>query len=288
MTDKQDQNDEIHSMSRKFEAISTTDQNSNSHGGGNNSNLNDHHVRVTPDLPVLPVIGKNVPERIIFMIDSIREKDCTPFEFESGARLFPLQVIKKVVQIFIDLKGTMNKNHEFAIMKLTENSAEWICNFTNNSKTLMNWLESIDEITEDQNLGDFDLAQCFNVLDSNIELDYSSKPPDTITRVILIYSRSHCIPFQSDVKYFTSLMENPHFFLDVMYVHERANGENECEEVYLPLGQLDIKQNSYIFEVARNAVVLHNTMAQLLKHPLQRGKQPETTTSVEGSDGQGV
>ncbi|XP_015122748.1 BRISC and BRCA1-A complex member 1 [Diachasma alloeum] len=288
MTDKQDPNDEIRSMSRKFEAITTTDRNSNSHDGpGGNSpsvinvrtSRNHEEVRQTADGLSLSLqrVRKDIPERIIFVVDTVRETDCTPFEIGSGAKFPPLHMIKRVIEIFISAKGSISKKHEYAIMKLTDESCQWVCDFTDNPKTLVNQLDRIEEVQVEENSRRCDLTACFQLIDDRVELEWSSKEPRSLTRVVLIYSRSHCIPDFSDSRSFTALMENPHFFTDVVYVHEKVNEGNECEEVYTKLGELDVKQNSYIFEVARNPANLHNTMAKLLAHPLQRPKQDDTS-----------
>ncbi|XP_063975143.1 BRISC and BRCA1-A complex member 1-like [Diachasmimorpha longicaudata] len=286
MTDKQEHNDEIRSMSRKFEAISTTDRNSNSHDRPEEdspsrmtlrASRHQEEVRHT-DVSSLSSheAHRDIPERIIFVVDTVRETDCTPFEIGSGAKFPPLHMIKRVVEVFISAKGSINKKHEYAIMKLSDDTCQWICDFTDNPKILVNHLDRIEEVQVEENSTRYDLTECFRLINEKVDVEWSSRRPKSLTRVILIYARSHCIPQFSDSKCFTTLMENSHFFTDVVYVHEKVTEDNECEEVYTKLGELDVKQNSFIFEVARNPANLHNTMAKLLAHPLQRPKQDDT------------
>ncbi|XP_011300948.1 BRISC and BRCA1-A complex member 1 [Fopius arisanus] len=281
MTDKQEPNDEICSMSKKFEAITTTDKNSHDRAGGNSSliisSIQQEMRQDSEEFFLSRGAKKDIPERIIFVVDTIRENDCTPFEIGSGAKFLPLEMIKRVVEIFICAKGTISRKHEYAIVELTGDIVHWLCDFTDNPKSLINHLDRVEDVALEENSRGCDLTECFQLIVKKIDLEWSSREPNSLTRVILIYSRSHCVPGFSDPTSFRTLMENPHFFTDVVYVHEPVTDENECEEIYTKLGELDVKQNSYIFEVGRNAAALHNTMAKLLAHPLQRPKQDDTS-----------
>uniref|UniRef100_A0A6V7LHV7 BRISC and BRCA1-A complex member 1 n=1 Tax=Bracon brevicornis TaxID=1563983 RepID=A0A6V7LHV7_9HYME len=278
MSDKFDTKDEILQISRKFEAISTADHSINSNNQPSPSMSTSSPVsqdtqrRITAETMSTTIqYAPNLPERVIFAVDTVREDDCTQFEIGSGAKFSPLTMIKRVIEVFICAKASFNRKHEFALMKLTERSAEWICDFTDNKKNLFNHLERIEDIqVSSETTADYDLTPCFEIVERNL-------PRTHLTRVVLIYTRSHCLPMFSDFQQYEMLMSLSKFFTDVLYVHERPTDDNECEDVYLKLGELDIRHDSYIYEVARNAATLHNTMAKLLAHPLQRPKQDDTS-----------
>ena len=57
------------------------------------------------------------------------------------------------------------------------------------------------------------------------------------------------------------------------------------QEIYKFINELDMKNNSYIFEVSRNPTKLFDSMAQLLAHPLQRQPQDMLTYTIEDAVG---
>ncbi|XP_076655410.1 BRISC and BRCA1-A complex member 1 [Halictus rubicundus] len=225
--------------------------------------------------------GINLPEKILFVIDTVREKNGTPFKLSTGAKYMPLFMMKRVVENFVCIKSSIQRNHEYAIMTLNAEGARWICNFTNNVKTIVNHLDMIDEDIAEDDLDPYDLGQLFEKIQSKVPLppkkQTSTCLPTFVTRVILMYSRSNSIPkFLSSKKYFDNLTENWYFFIDVLYTHEPPSSENLCEEIYAELAMLDTANYSYILEVGKNAAKLHDNMAKLLAHPLQRPSQKDT------------
>ena len=49
----------------------------------------------------------------------------------------------------------------------------------------------------------------------------------------MLYGRSQCLPqFLEGKTTFTKLSENPHFFLDILYLHETPGDDNKCEVSY--------------------------------------------------------
>lgn len=310
MTDNQDSSDEIHTISRRLQTVTTIDNIVNPRSGG----ARQTNLQNTPggntvtnileptrmqsfkevkrrdkidgvETPVRSLPELNVPEKIVLIIDVTKEKNCTKFKLGTGATYMPMFMIKRVVEIFVGAKSMIKRSHEFAVVTLSQDSMKWICDFTSNVKTVLNCLDALNEEPIDEDLeNSFDLGQIFEILHAHVDpvenID-SNDPPAFITRAILIYCRSNCIPrFHSGRKYFEILSENPYFVLDSLFVHEPPSGDNKCEEVYNELTALDAKNFSYILEVGRNATKLHDNMAKLLAHPLQRPLQRNASYSI--------
>ncbi|XP_017877734.1 BRISC and BRCA1-A complex member 1-like [Ceratina calcarata] len=244
------------------------------------------NVVSTDNLP-----GINFPEKILFIVDTVRERTCTPFKLTTGASYTPLVMIKRVIQHFVCIKSIIQRSHEYALMILNSNSAQWICDFTSNINSIIDHLNLINEDfperkEEDQEQEEveeerlYDLEQMFDKVQERLTLPAKKRMPlasTFVVRLILIYSRSNCIPkfLTNDKTILHALAKNPHFFLDVLYVHEPPTQENLCEEIYSQLAMLDTNNFSYILEVGRYAAKLHDNMAKLLAHPLQRPSQSD-------------
>jgi len=230
-------------------------------------------VRNVPEL--------NLPEKILFVIDTVREQQCTPFKLGTGATYLPLFMIKRVVENFVGAKSTIQPGvHEYALMSLDSRSASWLCDYTSNTKTILNHLEGITEDIPDEEQKTYDLGLLFEVIHARIATPARSQPTFT-SRVILIYGRSNSVPkFHTGQKYLENLTENPYFFLDVLFAHEPPSDDNMCEAVYAEIAALDTTSFSYIFEVGRNAAKIHDNMAKLLAHPLQRPPQKDASYTL--------
>lgn len=304
MTDNRDQNEQVHIMSEKFENISTSDsdlkelnrslrnepttpKSTSFRSPSPASSPKKYGTPPFPDeLTKLNNPMKSIPEKIIFIIDTVKEMDSTKFEISSGIKNYSsLTMIKHAVEIFINAKNSINCNHEFALMTLSQNSADWILDFTDDKKTFINHLEKIEEVYQEKIIPGFDISNCFSTILDNINLDKPFAPPNYLIRTIMIYSRSQSEPcFSSNYAPFEKLNGHPYFYLDMLYVHETPTEKNACEDIYKALVSLDIKSKSYIFEVGRNATILHNHMAKLLAHPLQRPKQEDTCYEIFFAD----
>ncbi|XP_018402176.1 PREDICTED: BRISC and BRCA1-A complex member 1-like [Cyphomyrmex costatus] len=223
----------------------------------------------------------NLPEKILFVIDTVREQQCTPFKLGTGATYLPLFMIKRVVENFVGAKSTIQPGvHEYALMSLDSRNASWLCGYTSNTKTILNHLEGIMEDVPDEEQRTYDLGLLFEVIHSRIAMPTRNQPTFT-SRVIFIYGRSNSIPkFHTGQKYLEALTENPYFFLDVLFAHEPPSDDNMCEAVYAEIAALDTTNFSYIFEVGRNAAKIHDNMAKLLAHPLQRPPQKDASYTL--------
>ncbi|KAG7213870.1 hypothetical protein KM043_003078 [Ampulex compressa] len=295
MSEKQDSGDEIQVISHKFRSATTIEpifngpeqlktlKMTNSSTPCNRAEgkpiyaVDDNAlVRNLPEL--------NLPEKILFVIDTAKEQNCTPFKLGTGAKYAPLFMIKRVVETFVSAKSTIRRAHEYALMAMDSQSARWICDFTNNIKSIVNHLDTILEENQEEEQSTYDLGQLFEKIQARLPLparSHDAAVPTFATRIILLYARSNCIPtFLTSQKCLESLTENPYFFLDVLFVHEPPCSDNLCEDVYAALTMLDTTTFSYILEVGRNAAKLHDHMAKLLAHPLQRPPQKDARYTV--------
>lgn len=218
----------------------------------------------------LPAV--NVPEKIILCIDLSEDPNYTPFKLGDGTKYAPLYMIKRVAEIFINSKNLINKNHEFALVVLQTDTVAWLRDFTNDPRDIISVLEDMSETQE----GDiFDLSSLFDVITDHVPLPQISEPnvtpPPFVVRVVLLYSRSYCIPkFVHGRESFSLLLSSDYFTLDILYIHEDPSEANKCEEIFSVLDDLDDRGFSYVLDVPRNTTKLHDNMAKLLGHPLQR------------------
>ncbi|PBC30038.1 BRISC and BRCA1-A complex member 1-like [Apis cerana] len=228
--------------------------------------------------------GMNLPEKILFVIDTAKEKNCTPFKLSTGASYTPLFMIKRTIENFIYIKSIIQHSHEYALMILNSHSSRWICDFTNNTNSIVNHLNLINDDFLEEDQKSYDLGQSFDEIQQKLLLltkKYETTVPTFVIRVILVYSRSNSIPkFHIGKRSLDTLIKNPYFFIDVLYVHEPPCSENLCEEIYSEIATLDTTNFSYILEVGRNAAKLHDSMAKLLAHPLQRPPQKDVCYTI--------
>ncbi|XP_046822772.1 BRISC and BRCA1-A complex member 1-like [Vespa crabro] len=292
MSTTQDLNEEIDTVSAKLTSatmftppVNTPEQSKTP--TSNNSNTSSRNLdskktnTVQENIRNLPEL--NIPEKILFVVDTVKEEKSTSFKVGTGESYSPLYMIKRVVETFINAKSTIQRKHEYGLMILESSTIRWVCDFTNNIKTILNNLDTIEESSDDEKT--FDIGQVFEEIQSQMPIKNCGMSfPMFTTRVILIYSRSNCIPrFNTGQKCLENLTENPYFFLDVLFVHEPPTTENLCEEVYAEITTLDTTNFSYILEVGRNAAKLHDNMAKLLAHPLQRPPQKDMCYTINES-----
>lgn len=313
MSDKETTNDEIQVISQRLQTVTTNEpaynnaqpqqQQQQGKSSRNKNNNNDATARQPADSKkasaaaaaaatitttaaddyvfVRNVPELNLPEKILFVIDTVREQQCTPFKLGTGATYPPLFMIKRVVENFVGAKSTIQPGvHEYALMSLDSRGATWLCDYTSNTKTVLNHLEGIAEDVPDEERKTCDLGLLFDVIHTRIATPVRCQPTFT-SRVILIYGRSNSVPkFHTGQKLLENLTENPYFFLDVLFAHEPPSDDNMCEAVYAEIAALDTTSFSYIFEVGRNAAKIHDNMAKLLAHPLQRPPQKDASYTL--------
>ncbi|XP_016143638.1 BRISC and BRCA1-A complex member 1-like [Sinocyclocheilus grahami] len=87
----------------------------------------------------------------------------------------------------------------------------------------------------------------------------------------------------------SKMLQSPYFFFDVVYLHngtEEQTEDTSWKDVYASFSELDSKGMCYCFEVSLcgPALELHNCMAKLLCHPLQRPFQSHASYSLLEED----
>ncbi|KAJ8896432.1 hypothetical protein PR048_001776 [Dryococelus australis] len=248
----------------------------NSNGDSLANNLNRYvdatEVAMSPrKLPTL-----NTPEKIIFCVDICEDVDTTPFKLMNGKTFKPLYMVKRVIQIFVHNKQLLNKNHEFALMLLQSDNVLWLKNFTRDTREVTSVIDDLLEINSEPGKV-CSLSELMDVVQRYVNLPAvepanMTQPPYTV-RMILFYCRSRCVPEFLAEDGCKELLSSEFFTVDIVYVHESTSEQNRCQEVYSRLNELAQKGYSYVFDVERNPTKLHNIMAKLLAHPLQRPLQ---------------
>ncbi|XP_047108099.1 BRISC and BRCA1-A complex member 1-like [Schistocerca piceifrons] len=231
------------------------------------------------DCEILKFPAVSCPEKIVLCVDLAEDPDYTPFKLGQGSKFSPLYMVKRVTEIFLYSKNIISLEHEFALVVLKTDEAVWLSDFCSNPKEIISILEGLSETTQNET---FNLTSLFDVIKRNVKLPapHANNPelcPPYSVRVILLYSRSFCVPeFRQGRESFNVLTSSPYFTLDILYIHEQPSEDNKCEEAFSVLDGLDEQELSYVYDVLRNATKLHDHMAKLLAHPLQRPAQKRT------------
>ncbi|KAK7079678.1 Component of the BRCA1-A complex [Halocaridina rubra] len=218
----------------------------------------------------------NCPEYIIIVMDVCKEETNTPYKMTDGAKHSPMAMAKRALTLFLMNKHAIDPQHKFALVVLHE-SPIWFHDFTSDPKKI---IEELDGLEDAATTPHCDMSELFDLIYKQIKFPECSNPsvvpPEFIYRTILLYGRSLCLPqFLKGKEAFSKLVENPHYFLDILYMHETPSDENKCEGIFDLLCGLDESGWSYILEVSRNAAKLHNHCGSLLAHPLQRPAQKD-------------
>lgn len=217
----------------------------------------------------------NVPERIILCIDVCYADQKSLYRLGDGTTFTPINMLKKVLDFFVHTKSAINKRTEFALLLLKEDSACWVQNFTNNVKEIINKIDMIN--ASECNTETYDFDNFFDIL-KKVEIPKYDEsncilPPPYVVRAIVLYGRTNCVPVISlDDPYFNELKKQLYFYVDILLIHEEDCALYKCEEIYDALQDLD-NGYSYVCEVSRNPTKIHDSIAQLLAHPLQRPLQ---------------
>lgn len=221
----------------------------------------------------------NVPERIIFCLDVCYDNHNALFRLGDGTTFTPINMIKRVLDFFIHSKSAINKRTEFALIVLKDTEASWVQNFTSNLKEIINAIDYLNP--EEYTSNSFDFDKLFQLIKQKVEIPEFKEgecilPPANVVRMIVMYGRSNCIPLiPQDDSFFIFLKKQLYFYIDILLAHEEECATYKCEEVYDALQDLD-NGYSYVYEVSRNATKIHDCIAKLLAHPLQRPLQKNT------------
>ncbi|XP_010870870.2 BRISC and BRCA1-A complex member 1 isoform X2 [Esox lucius] len=235
----------------------------------------------------------NCPEKVIICLDLSEEMSLQKLESFNGSKTNALNISQKMIEMFVRTKHKIDKRHEFALVVVNDD-ALWLSGFTSDPRELCSCLYDLEtNICETFNLEDL-----LSVIHQKIELpmmdNIQTIPPPFVVRTLLIYSR-HAGQLQfnpSDAV--NKMLQSPYFFFDVVYLHNGAEeqaDESSWKDVYTSFCDLDTKGTCYRFEVSLcgPALELHNCMAKLLSHPLQRPFQSHASYSLlEGDDAQDI
>lgn len=219
----------------------------------------------------------NVPEKIIFCLDTCIDVKCSEFQIGEGSASYPsLCMLKRAIEIFVQNKNYMDHRHEFGLISLDDKTVKWAQEFTNNPRDIIKSLNDI-KVTECDEEAEFDLSELLETVWQMVTVpkctEHLNNHPLFVVRLIIMSSRNSKAFLE---KQFNELLTNPYFIIDVILSYEESSEDNKVQEIFYSL-QIDEKGYSYNFAVGRNAMILHESMAKLLAHPLQRPLQDQAT-----------
>ncbi|CAK6975337.1 BRISC and BRCA1-A complex member 1 [Scomber scombrus] len=241
----------------------------------------------------LKVPRVNCPEKVIICLDLSEEMSLPKLESFNGSKTNALNISQKMIEMFVRTKHKIDKRHEFALVVVNDD-ALWLSGFTSDPRELCSCLYDLEtNVCESFNLEDL-----LNVIRQKIELpsmeNVQTIPPPYVVRTVLIYSRQAGQLQFNPSEAVSKMLQSPYFFFDVVYLHngvEDQGDETSWRDNYTSFCNLDSKGLCYRFEVSLNgpAIELHNCMAKLLAHPLQRPFQSHASYSLlEGEDPQDI
>ncbi|XP_038632891.1 BRISC and BRCA1-A complex member 1 [Scyliorhinus canicula] len=226
----------------------------------------------------------NCPEKVIICLDLSEEMSLQKLDSMNGSKTNALNIAQKMIEMFVRTKHKIDKRHEFALVVVND-EVTWLSGFTSDPREVCSCLYDLDTNVCES----FDLDGLFNLIQQKIELPVTENvqtiPPPYIVRTILVYIRTPCHPQSTSIERLNKILQSPYFFFDVIYIHngtEEMEEDTGCKEVYSFFSNLDTKGTSYKYDVSLTgqAVELHNCMAKLLAHPLQRPIQSHAVYSL--------
>ncbi|KAG8517261.1 BRISC and BRCA1-A complex member 1, partial [Galemys pyrenaicus] len=250
----------------------------------------------------------NCPEKVIICLDLSEEMSLPKLESFNGSKTNALNVSQKMIEMFVRTKHKIDKSHEFALVVVNDDTAwvrlgpDWgplgagehltetcaslqLSGLTSDPRELCSCLYDL----ETASCSTFNLEGLFSLIQQKTELPVTENvqtiPPPYVVRIILVYSRPPCQPQFTLTEPMKKMFQCPYFFFDVVYIHNGADEKEEemtWKDMFAFMGSLDTKGTSYKYEVALAgpALELHNCMAKLLAHPLQRPCQSHASYSL--------
>uniref|UniRef100_A0A3B4AN56 BRISC and BRCA1-A complex member 1 n=1 Tax=Periophthalmus magnuspinnatus TaxID=409849 RepID=A0A3B4AN56_9GOBI len=236
----------------------------------------------------------NCPEKVIICLDLSEEMSLPKLE-SFNSKTNALNISQKMIEMFVRTKHKIDKRHEFALVVVNDDALWQLSGFTSDPRELCSCLYDLET-----NVCESFLEDLLNVR-QKIELPMTENvqtiPPPYVIRTVLIYSRQ-AGPLQfnpSEAVSLQKMLQSPYFFFDVVYLHngmdEQGDETSWRQENYTSFCNLDSKGMCYRYEVSLcgPAIELHNCMAKLLSHPLQRPFQSHASYSLlEGEEPQDV
>lgn len=224
------------------------------------------------EIPERSVMPCNQLEKIIFVVDTALDDNCSLFQLKETVTFTPLALLKRAIEMFLTSKSLFDQKHQYALVVLNENESTWVLDFTNDVNRFLKELFALKECHAEDI---FNLNSLFDVINENVILepvkdDDSMIPPAFVVRTILCYARSYTLPELRKTEVVESFLNSPYFTFDILMTHEPPNTDNNCAKIAKILQEIDVKGFAYFFSVARSAPELFVAMAKLLSHPLQR------------------
>ncbi|XP_070800865.1 BRISC and BRCA1-A complex member 1 isoform X1 [Pituophis catenifer annectens] len=226
----------------------------------------------------------NCPEKVIICLDLSEEMSHPRLESFNGLKTNALNISQKMIEMFVRTKHKIDKSHEFALV-VVNNDVTWLSGFTSEPREVCSCLYDLKTIL----CKSFNLEGLFNLIQQKTELpvmeNIQTIPPPYVVRTILVYSRPACQPPVVVTDQMKKMLQCPYFFFDVLYIHNGIEDKEEevtWKETFAAFSNLDAKGTNYKYEVSLSgpAVELHNCMAKLLAHPLQRPFQTHASYSM--------
>ncbi|NXM08626.1 BABA1 protein, partial [Tyrannus savana] len=246
----------------------------------------------------------NCPEKVIICLDLAEEMAVPKLESFNGSKTNALNISQKMIEMFVRTKHKIDKCHEFALV-VVNNDATWVrggrgqgqawdrhgslhpspgssqlSGFTSDPREVCSCLYDLETVVcksfsihPPVGLGGRSLGQ--QKIELPVTENVQTIPPPYVVRTILVFGRPGCQPQFSMSEHMKKMLQCPYFFFDVVYIHnglEEKEEETSWKEMYGFFSSLDTKGTNYKYEVPLTgpAVELHNCMAKLLAHPLQR------------------
>nr|XP_032643973.1 BRISC and BRCA1-A complex member 1-like [Chelonoidis abingdonii] len=204
----------------------------------------------------------NCPEKVIICLDLSEEMSLPKLESFNGSKTNALNISQKMIEMFVRTKHKIDKCHEFALV-VVNNDATWLSGFTSDPREVCSCLYDLETVV----CKSFNLEGLFNLMSWLMEMFFQSAP----------FACSSSCPMAMPVM---ADMLAP--LLACGPVILRKGRWQTFEEMYTFFSNLDTKGTNYKYEVSVTgpAVELHNCMAKLLAHPLQRPFQTHASYSL--------
>ncbi|XP_019327748.1 PREDICTED: BRISC and BRCA1-A complex member 1, partial [Aptenodytes forsteri] len=230
----------------------------------------------------------NCPEKVIICLDLAEEMALPKLESFNGSKTNALNISQKMIEMFVRTKHKIDKCHEFALV-VVNNDATWFSGSPPDPREVCSCLYDLETVV----CKSFSIPPPVGLGQGKIELPVTENvqtiPPPYVVRTILVFGRPGCQPQFSMSEHMKKMLQCPYFFFDVVYIHngvEEKDDETSWKEMYAFFSSLDTKGTNYKYEVSLTgpAVELHNCMAKLLAHPLQRPFQTHAAYSLLEED----
>ncbi|OUM67908.1 hypothetical protein PIROE2DRAFT_4588 [Piromyces sp. E2] len=134
-----------------------------------------------------------------------------------------LEIVKRYIKRFVSLKGSLSKDHQYAIVLLGVD-AIWYNDFTSDYKNIINVLEEIP--SQGERIKEFDMESLLNLIKER------SLIPNVLTsshflRVIFLYSRPTIPVIDINSVILKQLQDSKLFMFDCVYFHDKKSDNND-------------------------------------------------------------